>query len=106
WQGRLARDTSPSDALIEPPGLRWWSARLSLEDGNDFRGLNRVNGQLILDTSCRLGVRTDWNYLHEHLNGLPSDDTFLGDTNVTYRFAEHEQAEFYAGLGFRVLTDP
>jgi hypothetical protein len=29
----------------------------------------------------------------------------LGDVNLVYRFAQHEQAQFHFGLGGRLLTD-
>jgi hypothetical protein len=37
----------------DPNYLREWAVRVSLEDGNDLRGLNRLNGRLALDTPLR-----------------------------------------------------
>src|SRR5262249_14468895 len=42
----------------------------------------------------------------ENLGGGRSDATTIGDMNLTYRFAQHEKIQFYAGIGARVLTDP
>src|SRR5262249_14501631 len=42
--------------------LKPWAARVSLEDGNDFRGLNRLGGQLFVDTRSRFGLLSSWSY--------------------------------------------
>jgi hypothetical protein len=84
---------------------REWSMRLSVENGNDFSGLNRFNGQFRIDHESRFGIITNWNYLHERLACGCTDETVIGDTNVTFRFAQNEVSNLYAGLGFRVLSD-
>jgi hypothetical protein len=89
----------------DPDYLRTWSVRLALEDGNDFRGLNRLNGRLVVDTSSRFGVQSNWDYFSERLGGGRSDETLLGDTNLTFRFAQTERVQMYAGLGFRTQAD-
>ena len=84
---------------------REWSMRLAIENGNDFAGLNRLNGQFRIDHESRFGVTTNWNYFHERLPCGCSDETLIGDTNLTFRFAQNEVASLYAGLGFRMLSD-
>lgn len=84
---------------------RHWGFRLSLEDGNDFRGLNRLNGQLRIDHESRFGLITNWNWYREKLSCGCTDETMIGDTNVIFRFAQNEVASMYTGLGFRVLSD-
>ena len=79
--------------------------RLSIENGNDFAGLNRLNGQFRIDHESRFGVTTNWNYFHERLSCGCTDETLIGDTNLTFRFAQNEVASLYAGLGFRMLSD-
>jgi hypothetical protein len=106
WLGRVAGgEASDAGEYHEPAGQRGWSVRLALEDGNDFRGLNRLGGSLVLDTTSRFGLRADWNYYRERLACGCVDETTLGDLNLTYRFAQHEMALFYAGVGFRALAD-
>lgn len=106
WLGRVAGGANPdSGEYHEPAGQRAWSVRFSLEDGNDFRGLNRLGGALVVDTASRFGLRADWHYYREKLDCRCVDETTLGDVNLTYRFAQHEMALFYAGLGFRALAD-
>jgi hypothetical protein len=89
-----------------PPHIQPWSVRFSAEDGNDFDGMNRVGLRFALDTTWRVGFQANWNYLSENFNGGLRDQTWLGDTAVTFRFAQNEWINFYTGLGARVLTDP
>jgi hypothetical protein len=91
-----------------PWGLpkRNWGLRILGEDGNDFRGLNRAGVRFTFDTSTRWGVQSNWNFLSESLFNGNHDTTTLGDTNLTYRFAQCGNVQMHTGLGFRVLTDP
>ncbi len=82
-----------------------WGVRVSLENGNDFKGLNRVGGQFKAEHESRWGIQTSWNYFRERLPCGCTDETVIGDANLTFRFAQNEMASMYAGLGFRVLTD-
>lgn len=82
-----------------------WAVRLSLENGNDFDGLNRFAGQLKVEHESRFGFTSNWHYFAGRLPCGCIDETVIGDTNVTYRFAQNEVASMYSGLGFRVLTD-
>jgi hypothetical protein len=90
---------------LDPTGLKSWMGRLTVFESNDFRGLNRVGGQLLLDTAVRWGLQTDWVWLHERLRCGCVDDLGLGDFNVVFRFAQTEYMQMRAGLGARVLTD-
>jgi hypothetical protein len=89
----------------DPDYVKSWSVRLSVEDGNDFRGLNRLNGRLVIDTTMRLGLWTNWNYLHESLDGGRTDDTLLSDTDLTYRVAQSDWLVVHIGAGLRMLND-
>ena len=82
-----------------------WAVRISVEDGNDFNGLNRLNGQLKVEHESRWGIVSNWNWFRERLSDGSYDATLIGDTNLTFRFAQNEIASMYTGLGFRVLTD-
>jgi hypothetical protein len=85
--------------------LKCWSMRMSLENINDFRGLNQVQGQMFVDTTWRVGMLTSWRWLHEDVGGGHSDEAVLMDTNLTFRFAQCRSAVVYAGLGVRMLMD-
>jgi hypothetical protein len=91
---------------VEAPDLlRWWSLRLSVEDGDDFRGMNRAGVRLAFDTTSRFGFVTNWNVLTEQLDNGGTDNGVLGDTDLTFRFAQCDWMQMYAGVGLRVLTD-
>jgi hypothetical protein len=92
-------------SCLDPEYLKPWAVRLALEDGNDFRGLNRVGGQLFVDTSTRLGLETDWHYFWERMGSGHSDETVLGNVNLTFRFAQRSWIEMITGMGVRLLTD-
>jgi hypothetical protein len=91
WEGRL-----------EPRG---WSARVSAENGNDFSGLNRANGQFLLETAAGIGFLTSWNHFYERLSGGRSDEMVIGDVNVIGSLGLGCASTVRAGLGFRTALD-
>src|SRR5262249_15240306 len=84
---------------------RGWSGRVAAEESNDFDGINRASLRLLLETGSRFGIQTNWSHVHEQLACGCSDETVLGDLNLTYLFAWHERAQCRAGLGARMITD-
>src|SRR5205085_303563 len=58
WQGH-----STATEYDDSSPIRRWSLRLALEDGNDFRGLNRLGVRAAFDTTSRFGLQSNWNYL-------------------------------------------
>ena len=98
--GYLMFDTLEQDANRDDP----WAIRVLSEYGTDFDGLDRYGGRLMLDTSSRLGIDTEWNHWWEDL-GPASDELWTGDINLIFRFAQSEHAQFRAGLGWNWLQD-
>jgi len=88
----------------ERPG-RLWSGRVFVEESNDFDGLNRVNGQVLIDTIGRVGFQASWSYLTEELDCGCRDEFWLGDANLTFLFAQSDKVQFRTGLGCRWLAD-
>ena len=82
-----------------------WMLRLGIEESNDFDGLNRINGQLLLDTTYRFGLLGSWSYLHERLERSRTDDLQLGDLNLVYRFAQNKWVQVRSGVGVRFMID-
>jgi hypothetical protein len=90
---------------LDPAYLKPWSVRLALDDGNNFNGVNRLGGHLSVDTAWRVGVTTNWNFLHERLPGGHSDEAVLGDMNLTIRVGQNDWVQVHAGAGARLLSD-
>lgn len=82
-----------------------WGGRLSVEDGNDFSGLNRAAGQMLLEHSSGFGMLTTWNHYHERLSHGCTDQMVMGDVNVTYTWAWIPWWELRVGAGCRLATD-
>lgn len=98
--GYLMFDTLDQDANRDDH----WAIRLRNEYGTDFNGLDRYGGRLMLDTSSRLGIDTEWNRWTEDL-GSVTDELWTGDINLVVRFAQSEHAQFRTGLGWNWLQD-
>jgi hypothetical protein len=92
--------------LVWPARPRTWAARLRMEYADEFNDVERVSGHLLLSTSSRFGLDTETSYYQEQLPGGGSDHLWLGDCNLTFRFAQGEHAQFRTGLGFNWLDDP
>ena len=93
------------DPEEEAGGLRYWSARLRGEYGDNFDELSRMGGQFHFETTTRFGFDASSEYLRETRGPDQYDDLWLGDANFLFRFAQSEQAAFYAGLGMNWLSD-
>lgn len=84
---------------------RGWSVRASVENGNDFDGVNRVGGTVLAETASRFGFLTQWHYFHENQGGGRRDDLTLGDINLTYLVITGQRVLFRVGLGARASFD-
>ena len=99
---------STSGYLIdEPTGVptRNWAGRFDVEYVDTFDRVEKVGGHLLLETTSRFGLDTRAQHLNEKLAGGGRDSLWLGDFNLTYRFAQCSWAQFRAGLGFNWLDD-
>ena len=77
--------------------------RLTSEYGSNFSGLQRYGGRLQLESAGRFGFDTEWNHWREDLP-VGTDTLWLGDANLTFRFAQSERAQFYTGLGMNWMA--
>src|SRR5690606_20030843 len=89
---------------IDPAGTDGWMLRLSSEYGTDFDDLDRIGARLVIDTSARSGIDTEWN---QWIESTPTgtDDLATGDFNLVCRFARHERLQYHTGLGMNWLAD-
>ena len=73
--------------------------------GTNFGRFEWVGGHLLIESTARLGVETDFRVLQQNGPGTTFDSLTLGDANLFYRFAQSNQFQGRAGLGFNYLVD-
>jgi hypothetical protein len=78
--------------------------RLQLDFATNFDDLERIGGQLLVETPWRLGLDTSWSNWWER-QGSSRDTLQLGDANLVYRFAQSEDLQFRTGLGINWMAD-
>jgi hypothetical protein len=73
--------------------------------GTNFGKIDWVGGNLLVESTMRLGIESDFRELQQNGPNTTFDSTTLGDANLFYRFAQSNQFQARAGLGFNYLTD-
>lgn len=103
---RIRRRELEDPEVIPPEYLRRNSFRMSFEAGSDFRNVDRLRGELWLETSeYRVGIHATADYFRERLDCGCYDDTVLGTVNFTVRFAQNERIQMHTGFGLIALVD-
>jgi len=64
------------------------AARARSEFGSDFDNLSWVGGQIILETTPRFGVDSDFRYVTEQVSSATQDQLWVGDANLLFRFTQ------------------
>ena len=82
------------------------SAQFSTDYATEFSDLDQIGGRLLVDTASRWGIDTEMKYFQESVPPAGRDSLWLGDCNMTFRFAQSEKIQWRAGLGFNWLDDP
>jgi len=82
-----------------------WAGRLRAEYADDFTGVERFGGHLLLESMSRWGIDTETNYRRQDLFPLGDDSLWTGDANIVFRFAQNEHVQMRAGAGFNWLSD-
>jgi hypothetical protein len=73
--------------------------------GTNFGKFDWVGGNLLVESTLRFGAETDFRVLTENGPGTFADSLTLGDANLFYRFAQSDQFQARAGVGFNYLVD-
>jgi hypothetical protein len=107
WPGALQPNGSKKrdDQEIPTGWDRLWTFRATLEEGNDFHGMNRLSVACLLDTFTRFGLAGRIDVFRERLPADFQDRLAMGDVNVLFRFAQSERVQFRFGIGTRLLDD-
>lgn len=87
-------------------GGKRWSAQFSSDYATEFNDLDQIGGRLLVDTASRWGVDTEMKYFQETVPRAARDSLWLGDCNLTFRFAKSENMQWRTGLGFNWMDDP
>lgn len=84
---------------------KFMRARVLTEYGDNIDRPQKISTRVLLDTRSRIGVDASFDYLREQTGGGEHGQTWLGDVNAVFRFAQSEQAEFRAGVGVAWQAD-
>lgn len=82
-----------------------WLLRARTEYADNFDGLSRIGGQVLLDSASRWGLDTEFNHWREDLALNQHDSLWTGDFNVVFRFAQSPRVQMRTGVGFNWLSD-
>ena len=83
-----------------------WAARGRVEYGTNFGHLEWTGIHLLVETSPRFGLESDFRHIREDVPPGRFDSLWLGDANVVFRFAQSEHMVMRTGLGLNFLNDP
>jgi hypothetical protein len=84
---------------------RGWAGRFDVEYVASFDQVDKIGGHLLLETASRFGLDMRAQHLEERLATGGRDQLWLGDCNLTFRFAQSNWGQFRTGLGLNWLTD-
>jgi hypothetical protein len=84
---------------------RTWAGRFDLEYANEFDNLSRMGGHLLVSTTSRFELDLEASRFEEHLFSGETDHLWIGDANLSYRFAQNEYVQFRSGLGMNWMAD-
>jgi hypothetical protein len=107
WSGVMqpGMDKKQIDGVTPATWERLWTLRTTIEDGNDFNGLNRLSVLYLADTVTRFGIGGRFDFFDERQSSGGYDHLTLADTNLLFRFAQSEKTQFRAGIGARFMHD-
>jgi hypothetical protein len=87
------------------PSARRWAGQFSADYAGNFDHLSGIGGQLILESTSRWGIDSQFQFLSERRFRSDDDHLNLGDCNLVYRFAQSPRAQMRMGLGANWLND-
>ncbi len=112
WPGYFSRypyEHGVDGYMVVAPGLprgkRTHSLQICSEYADDFDKVSRMGTRVLLDSTSRWGIDSEFNYWRESLAPGQHDDLWTGDANVVFRFAQSGWLQVRAGLGMNWLAD-
>ncbi|MFT3878062.1 MAG: hypothetical protein QM703_00200 [Gemmatales bacterium] len=106
WKGlmQFGMESHKIDDVVPITWENLMSLRASVEEGNNFNGINRLGVTFLVDTMTRFGISGKVNF-YEEKTATTLDQLTIGDLNLLFRFAQSERAQYHAGVGIRFLND-
>lgn len=101
----VSYDGLVSQGLVGDQNESPWMLRTRIEYADDFDSLSKIGGQLLLDSSIRFGIETEFNHYHEDFRLGSDDELWIGDLNFVYRFAQSDRVQMRSGIGVNWLSD-
>lgn len=92
------------DGFYTIDGAKKFMLRARGEHIDDFESLSSTGGGLFFDSASRWGLDSQFHYRREDTQSR-ADELWTGDTNLLFRFAQSEQLQMRAGVGFNWLAD-
>lgn len=87
------------------PDTYFVGVRARSDFGTNFGRIDWVGGNVLVESTMRWGVESDFRVLQESGPGATLDSATLGDANLFFRFAQSDQFQARAGLGLNYLSD-
>lgn len=82
-----------------------FSARLAFEYGDDFDVLGRFAGAGMFESATGWGLDAAGHVYVEQLESNETNDLFIGEIDVLYRFFQTERTQWRAGVGMNYFED-
>lgn len=107
WYQRYPYDIDFGHLVVGDPEAahgKFLAARVSADYGSNLDDVSWISGKLLISGPLRLGLDAQFTDYQERL-GRWTDNLWVGDCNLVYRFAQSNCVEFRAGVGFNWLAD-
>lgn len=107
WPGllQIGIERNKIDGVTPSTWEHLMSIRASVEEGNNFNGINRLGIVFLADTMTHMGFGGSVNLYEENRNHAPVDQLTIGDFNFYWRHYQTDNAQARIGLGARFMTD-
>jgi hypothetical protein len=100
-EGFMAFEEFPVEGPVYSNGF---GGRIGVDYGDQLDDVRWIGGELLFETRSRWGVDVGWKAYEEATNG-GTDRLWVGDANVTFRFAQSPRSQWRAGVGLNWLDD-
>lgn len=107
WPGlmQIGMERNKKDGVVPSTWEHLMSIRASLEEGNNFDGINRLGLVFLVDTMTHLGLGGSIHWYEESVAGRQTDQLAIGDFNLYWRHFQSITTQSRFGLGARFLSD-